>query len=91
MSTQSEAKLARLIDVNHQLNAELMSLRDRCAYLEEFNGTFTNNTTNSNDSLKLKNVVGYYEEQLKNKNKEIDRFRAELDVMLKVLKSLEIK
>lgn len=86
IGSQNDAKLSRLIDTNHELNAELVSLRERCRQLEQ-SKSFVSEANAS--EAKLRNVVNFYEEQLKNKNKEIDKFRAELDVMLKVLQSLE--
>jgi hypothetical protein len=43
---------------------------------------------NLSDDAKTKNLVSYYENQLRIKNKEIEKFRLELDAMLKLLQSL---
>lgn len=155
-NSQNEAKLEKLIHLNRNLNDELVSLRDRCKYLEGMNSNFElklfnlenekrqyftpqskdyeklneklklierkyeqrereiesilnkNNLTSLNGSfksmnsfhqaddadsslneLKMKNLINFYEVQLINKNKEIDRFRNELDIMLKLLHSLQ--
>ena len=44
---------------------------------------------NNLENASLENVVAHYETQLKIKNKEIEKFRLELDNMLNLLKTLQ--
>lgn len=84
--SNGEPRLTSLIDTNNHLNAELMSLVEQNDRLEEFRSSFS---SKSPMDSRLRSIIAYYEEQLRLKNKEINRFRAELDAMLEILKSIE--
>jgi hypothetical protein len=83
------------------LNEKLRAMEERYACRErevddivngrlakDVRGSTVNLAFNLSDDAKKKNLVGFYENQLRVKNREIEKFRLELDAMLKLLQSL---
>ncbi|RNA11247.1 hypothetical protein BpHYR1_008747 [Brachionus plicatilis] len=84
-SRESQAKIGKLGQINKQLS-------QKCVYLESLVQRLSaggeKNSEVWEESAEMGRIVTFYENQLRVKNDEIEKFRNELDTMLKILQSL---
>ncbi|CAF0873663.1 unnamed protein product, partial [Brachionus calyciflorus] len=82
---ENDDKISKLVKMNRTLSR-------KCAYLENIyekisNGSHVDLISQNGD---VNSLVNYYESQIEIKNEEIEKFKNELDNMLKILHTLNV-
>lgn len=84
-SKDSQTKVDKVVQINKQLSK-------KCGYYENLIQRLSENGDKNSaigkESGEMRQMAAFYENQLKIKNSEIEKFRNELDTMLKILQSI---
>lgn len=86
-------KYSNLTQTIEKQREVINGLNEKLSYLTKNNSANSNSNSSlmssSKDNESLENAIMHYETQLKLKNREIEKFRLELDQMLNLLKALQ--